>query len=66
MAPTVSPITGYHIILNARSGNRDVDAKCAVIREVLDAAGSRYRLHVVKDARKLRETAIRVVREARG
>ncbi|MEC4717785.1 diacylglycerol kinase family protein [Noviherbaspirillum sp. CPCC 100848] len=65
MAPAVNAITGYHIILNARSGNRDVDGKCAVIRDVLGSAGSRYRLHIVKDARKLRETAIRVVNEAR-
>lgn len=64
MAPAVSAITGYHIIVNARSGRRDADGKCAIIREVLDAAGIRYRLHVVKDARRLRDTANRVVQEA--
>jgi len=61
----VGAITGYHIIVNARSGRRDAEGKCAVIREVLDAAGSRYQLHVVKDARKLRDTAERVVQDAR-
>jgi diacylglycerol kinase family enzyme len=65
MAAAVGAITGYHIIVNARSGRRDAEGKCAVIREVLDAAGSRYQLHVVKDARRLRDTADRVVQDAR-
>ncbi|WP_151637745.1 diacylglycerol/lipid kinase family protein [Noviherbaspirillum aerium] len=64
MAPSVSAIRCYHIILNARSGRRDADGKCAVIREVLEAAGRKYFLHVVQDARKLRDTAVSVVQEA--
>lgn len=61
---TVADNAPLFILLNAASGHNDTDATCAVIEEVLNAAGREHAITLVHDARQLEATARDVIEKA--
>lgn len=58
------PDAPFYVVLNAGSGRTDTELRCATIREVLEGAGRRCELEVVKDGSRLPEIAAAVAERA--
>jgi diacylglycerol kinase family enzyme len=58
------PDAPFYVVLNAGSGRTDTGLRCATIREVLEGAGRRCDIEVVRDGAKMPETAARVAGRA--
>jgi hypothetical protein len=58
------PDAPFYVVLNAGSGRTDTALRCATIREVLEGAGRRCELEVVRDGARMPETAAEVAARA--
>jgi diacylglycerol kinase family enzyme len=58
------PDAPFYVVLNAGSGRTDTELRCATIRDVLEGAGRRCELEVVRDGARMPEVAAAVAQRA--
>jgi diacylglycerol kinase family enzyme len=54
------PDAPFYVVLNAGSGRTDTDLRCTTIREVLEGAGRRCEIEVVREGARMPDTAAEV------